>query len=68
KKLLGEGIIDETGLENARIEEYVLGPRFNANFHFYGLEDVFGDFDFVGLSDRRQVHLQGLLNLTAKSS
>jgi 5-formaminoimidazole-4-carboxamide-1-(beta)-D-ribofuranosyl 5'-monophosphate synthetase len=64
--LLKEGVIDENGLVNARIEEYVLGARFNANFHSYALKDVFGDFDFVGFSDRRQVNLQGFLNLPAK--
>ncbi len=63
--LLKEGLIDEKGLNEARIEEFVLGPRFNANFHFYGLRDVFNDYDFVGCSDRRQVNLQGFLNLTA---
>ncbi len=66
EKLLKEGVIDEEGLEKARIEEYVLGARFNANFHSYALKDVFGNFDFVGFSDRRQVNLQGFLNLPAK--
>ncbi|AKG91948.1 ATP-utilizing enzymes of ATP-grasp superfamily {probably carboligases} [Geoglobus ahangari] len=66
EKLLKEGVIDEEGLEKARIEEYVLGARFNANFHSYALKDVFGNFDFVGFSDRRQVNLQGFLNLPAR--
>ncbi len=66
EELLKAGIIDEEGLKKARIEEYVLGARFNANFHSYALKDVFGDFDFVGFSDRRQVNLQGFLNLPAK--
>lgn len=66
EELLKSGIIDEEGLKKARIEEYVLGARFNANFHSYALKDVFGDFDFVGFSDRRQVNLQGFLNLPAK--
>ncbi|MBE8538955.1 DUF1297 domain-containing protein [Geoglobus acetivorans] len=66
EKLLKEGVIDEEGLEKARIEEYVLGARFNANFHSYALKDIFGNFDFVGFSDRRQVNLQGFLNLPAK--
>ncbi len=66
ERLLREGVIDEEGLERARIEEYVLGARFNANFHSYALKDVFGNFDFVGFSDRRQVNLQGFLNLPAK--
>ncbi|WP_456477760.1 formate--phosphoribosylaminoimidazolecarboxamide ligase family protein [Geoglobus ahangari] len=66
ENLLKEGVIDEEGLEKARIEEYVLGARFNANFHSYALKDVFGNFDFVGFSDRRQVNLQGFLNLPAR--
>jgi 5-formaminoimidazole-4-carboxamide-1-(beta)-D-ribofuranosyl 5'-monophosphate synthetase len=65
-ELLEKGIINKEGLKEARIEEYVLGARFNANFHGYALEDVFGDFDLVGFSDRRQVNLQGFLNLPAK--
>ncbi|MFP3908407.1 MAG: formate--phosphoribosylaminoimidazolecarboxamide ligase family protein [Archaeoglobaceae archaeon] len=64
--LLSQGIIDEEGLKDARIEEYVLGARFNANFHSYALKDSFGNFDFVGFSDRRQVNLQGFLNLPAR--
>ncbi len=66
ERLLKEGVINKEGLEKARIEEYVLGARFNANFHSYALKDVFGNFDFVGFSDRRQVNLQGFLNLPAK--
>jgi len=66
EELIKAGVIDEEGLRKARIEEYVLGARFNANFHCYALKDVFGDFDFVGFSDRRQVNLQGFLNLPAR--
>jgi 5-formaminoimidazole-4-carboxamide-1-(beta)-D-ribofuranosyl 5'-monophosphate synthetase len=66
KELLEKGIISEETLKGKRIEEYVLGARFNANFHGYALEDIFGDFDLVGFSDRRQVNLQGFLNLPAK--
>lgn len=66
EKLIKEGVINEKGLKKARIEEYVLGARFNANFHCYALKDEFGDFDFVGFSDRRQVNLQGFLNLPAR--
>lgn len=66
EELIRAGIISDDGLKKARIEEYVLGARFNANFHCYALKDVFGDFDFVGFSDRRQVNLQGFLNLPAK--
>jgi 5-formaminoimidazole-4-carboxamide-1-(beta)-D-ribofuranosyl 5'-monophosphate synthetase len=65
-ELVREGVITEEGLKKARIEEYVLGARFNANFHSYALKDIFGNFDFVGFSDRRQVNLQGFLNLPAR--
>lgn len=61
-----KSLVNDEGLEKARIEEYVLGSRFNANFHRYALSDLFGDLDLVGLSDRRQVNLQGFLNLPAR--
>lgn len=66
EKLIRDGVITEEGLKRARIEEFVLGARFNANFHSYALKDIYGDFDFVGFSDRRQVNLQGFLNLPAR--
>ena len=66
KELTSRNIIDLKDLKDAVIEEFVLGPRFNANFHAWALDDVFGDFDFLGFDDRRQVNLQGILNLTAK--
>ncbi len=65
KKYKAEGLVDEASLSDAVLEEYVLGARVNANFHCYALSDMFGDLDFVGVSDRRQINLQGLLNLPA---
>ncbi|MBD3187275.1 DUF1297 domain-containing protein [Candidatus Bathyarchaeota archaeon] len=65
-ELIKKDIIDENELENAVIEEFCLGPRFNANFQAYALDDVFGRLDFVGLEDRIQVNISGLLNLPAK--
>ncbi len=61
-----EGLISQNSLEKARIEEYVFGSRINANFHAYALNDIFGDLDLVGFSDRRQVNLQGFLQLPAR--
>lgn len=66
KVLLDSGIINEDVLKDSRIEEYVLGPRFNANFHAFGMDDVLDRFALMGFSDRRQVNLQGFLNLPAK--
>jgi 5-formaminoimidazole-4-carboxamide-1-(beta)-D-ribofuranosyl 5'-monophosphate synthetase len=65
KTLLERGVISEEGLAKSRIEEFVLGPRFNANFHSYALKDKFGNFDFFGFEDRIQTDLMGLLNLPA---
>ena len=61
-----EGLINQESLEKARIEEYAFGSRINANFHAYALKDIFKDLDLVGFSDRRQVNLQGFLQLPAR--
>jgi 5-formaminoimidazole-4-carboxamide-1-(beta)-D-ribofuranosyl 5'-monophosphate synthetase len=62
----GKGLIDKESLKKARIEEYVFGSRVNANWHAYGMPDKMGDLDLVGFSDRRQVNLQGFLQLPAQ--
>ncbi len=64
--LVRRGVIDEQGLRKARIEEYVLGQKFNANFQGWALTDIFGDFDLVGFDDRKQTNLHGLLGLPAR--
>ncbi len=61
-----EGLINDDTLAKARIEEYAFGSRINANWHAYALKEKFGDLDLVGFSDRRQVNLQGFLQLPAK--
>lgn len=64
--LIRKGVIDEAGLRKARIEEYVLGQKFNANFQGWALVADFDDFDFVGFDDRKQTNLHGLLGLPAR--
>ncbi|MCD4740658.1 DUF1297 domain-containing protein [archaeon] len=66
KEMIKKEIISEEGLNNARIEEFIVGPRFNANFQGYAVKEKFGDIDFVGFEDRIQTNLAGLLNLPAK--
>ena len=66
EKYQSRGLIDGAALDKARIEEYVLGSRVNANWQAYALADQFGDLDLVGFSDRRQVNLQGFLQLPAQ--
>jgi len=65
EKLVAEDIISEEALMTAHIEEFVIGPRFNANFHVYGLSDG-PTLDFVGFEDRIQTNLCGILNLPAQ--
>lgn len=65
KEYKRQSLINDETLAKARIEEYVLGSRVNANFHAYGMKNVFGDLDLVGFGDRRQVNLQGFLQLPA---
>jgi len=66
RELLENGIIDEIALKAARIEEYVLGQKFNANLQSYALKNAFGNFDFVGFDDRKQTNLSGFRDLPAR--
>ncbi|MEM2644246.1 MAG: DUF1297 domain-containing protein [Candidatus Bathyarchaeia archaeon] len=66
EELIRKDVIDEEGLRRARIEEYVLGQKFNANFQGWALKDYFGDFDFLGFDDRKQTNLHGILSLPAR--
>jgi 5-formaminoimidazole-4-carboxamide-1-(beta)-D-ribofuranosyl 5'-monophosphate synthetase len=65
-KMIEAGEISREDLDNAVIEEFVIGPRFNANFQIYALRDIFGELDLLGFGDRRQVNIGGILNLTAE--
>ncbi|MCK5044459.1 DUF1297 domain-containing protein [Candidatus Parcubacteria bacterium] len=65
RKLIKQDIIDESQLKDARIEEFIIAPRFNANFQSYTL-DTLGTIDFAGFEDRIQTNLMGLLNLPAR--
>lgn len=66
EELIRAEVIDEETLKRARIEEYVLGQKFNANFQGWALKDQFGDFDFLGFDDRKQTNLHGILSLPAR--
>lgn len=72
ERLINKGLISKEDLENARTEEYVIGPRFNANVQRYALHikgpRVFqNDYDFVGTGNRIQVDIEGWKNLDAKT-
>ncbi len=63
KELVDSGFIREEDLTTARIEEFIVGPRFHANFIAY---TVLPGFDFVGFEDRVQSNISGILALPAK--
>ncbi|VVB98024.1 5-formaminoimidazole-4-carboxamide-1-(beta)-D-ribofuranosyl 5'-monophosphate synthetase [uncultured archaeon] len=62
QKLIGDGIITRTGLESARIEQFVVGAQFNFNFFYSPLN---GELELLGIDTRRQTNLDGLLHMTA---
>lgn len=72
KQRIEEGLIDKDALEEAIIEEYVKGPRFNANFMVYALNEGVDDapfqnaYDLVGFGDRIQADVGGALHLPAR--
>ncbi|MHA1740901.1 MAG: DUF1297 domain-containing protein [Candidatus Thorarchaeota archaeon] len=64
--LIREGVISREDLQNATVEEFILAPRFNANFQAYAMSEKLGNLDLVGFDDRIQTNLSGLLNLPAR--
>lgn len=56
------GVISREALNNAAIEEYVMGAKFNANFFWSPLTD---ELDFLGFDRRIQTDLDGVLDLPA---
>jgi 5-formaminoimidazole-4-carboxamide-1-(beta)-D-ribofuranosyl 5'-monophosphate synthetase len=54
------GIVSQSGLDQAVIEEYALGPTVNLNF-FYS--PILGELELSGTDTRRQTNLEGFRNL-----
>jgi 5-formaminoimidazole-4-carboxamide-1-(beta)-D-ribofuranosyl 5'-monophosphate synthetase len=65
RRLLERGTITADDLDRARIEEYVLGPVFNFNFFFSPLLPRADGLELLGIDERRQSNLDGLLRLPA---
>ncbi len=59
---LEKGIVSKEDLEDAVIEEYIIGAKFNANFFWSPLAD---ELDFLGFDRRIQTDLDGVLDLSA---
>jgi 5-formaminoimidazole-4-carboxamide-1-(beta)-D-ribofuranosyl 5'-monophosphate synthetase len=62
KKLLNDGFITKESLNDAVIEEFVVGPQLNLNFFYSPLDD---EIELLGTDTRRQTNIDGLLRLTA---
>ncbi len=56
-RLIEAGIVTEKALEEARIEEYALGPTVNLNFFYSPILD---ELELLGTDTRRQTNLDGL--------
>jgi 5-formaminoimidazole-4-carboxamide-1-(beta)-D-ribofuranosyl 5'-monophosphate synthetase len=63
--LLQRGTIAADDLARARIEEYVLGPVFNFNFFFSPLVPRAEGLELLGVDERRESNLDGMVRLPA---
>lgn len=63
--LLKGGTIAADDLARARIEEYVLGPVFNFNFFFSPLVPRAEGLELLGVDERRESNLDGMVRLPA---
>ncbi len=63
--LLAAGTIQAEDLATARIERYVIGPVFNFNFFFSPLASRADGLELLGVDERRESSLDGLVRLPA---
>ena len=63
--LLEQGTIRPEDLATARIERYVIGPVFNFNFFFSPLFPRAEGLELLGVDERRESSLDGLVRLPA---
>ncbi len=62
KELLDKKLITQSALDNAVIEEYVVGAQVNFNYFYSVIDD---ELEIMGTDTRRQTNLDGLLRLPA---
>jgi len=63
--LIARGTILASDLAAARIEEYILGPVFNFNFFFSPLAPREDGLELLGVDERRESDLDGMVRLPA---
>ncbi|MCI4338409.1 MAG: formate--phosphoribosylaminoimidazolecarboxamide ligase family protein [Thermoplasmata archaeon] len=64
-RLLADGVIRADDLAHARIERYIVGPVFNFNFFFSPLAPREDALELLGVDERRESSLDGLVRLPA---
>jgi 5-formaminoimidazole-4-carboxamide-1-(beta)-D-ribofuranosyl 5'-monophosphate synthetase len=64
-ELLQRRVITEADLATARIERYILGPVFNFNFFHSALAPREDALELLGVDERRESSLDGLVRLPA---
>ena len=64
-ELLSQGVIDQSSLNTARIERYVIGPVFNLNFFYSPIEDEMPKLELLGVDWRFESSLDGHVRLPA---
>jgi 5-formaminoimidazole-4-carboxamide-1-(beta)-D-ribofuranosyl 5'-monophosphate synthetase len=64
-QLTARGVVSRDDLAHARIERYVLGPVFNFNFFFSPLVPRAEGLELLGVDERRESNLDGLVRLPA---
>jgi 5-formaminoimidazole-4-carboxamide-1-(beta)-D-ribofuranosyl 5'-monophosphate synthetase len=65
ERLVDSGTVAKSDLVHARIERYVLGPVFNFNFFFSPLVPRADGLELLGVDERRESNLDGLVRLPA---
>ncbi|QLH75714.1 MAG: formate--phosphoribosylaminoimidazolecarboxamide ligase family protein [Methanomassiliicoccales archaeon] len=64
-KLIADGVIEESSLQHARMEEYVIGPVFNLDFFYSPLEERGSRIELLGIDWRFETSLDGFVRLPA---
>lgn len=63
--LVGQKVITASDLARARIERYIIGPVFNLNYFFSPLAPRFEGLELLGIDERRESSLDGMVRLPA---
>lgn len=71
EELKKNGVINQEWLDKAVIEEFLVGPHVNANFHLWTLNEHLPEefptgLDLAGFSKRRQTNRSGLMEMPAE--